>query len=118
MTDAVELARARLSGRGPALGSRLSDIEFHILAQAVIDMQERLVEKDCLIQDDRREILAQRAQTTALRTALGETLGALQWCSGAPDFNVGGHAAKGWVKVARPAIEQAEVALSATKEGE
>ena len=40
---------------------------------------KRLAEKDCLIQDDRREILAQRAQVTALRTALKDLADNVEW---------------------------------------
>ena len=41
-----------------------------------------------------------------LRQALSKAEDALQWASGSADFNTGGKARKGWLKLGRPALEQ------------
>ena len=44
------------------------------------------------------------ARVRELEDALGEYRDALIWCSGSDDFNVGGRARKGWLKVCAPLI--------------
>ena len=47
------------------------------------------------------------SETQKLKQALGACQEALVWASGSADFGPGGKARKGWLKLARPAIEKA-----------
>ena len=53
--------------------------------------------------------LATPDQTAALDKLIAEAVGpyveALIWCSGSPDFNDGGFARKGWLKLCAPLID-------------
>lgn len=40
-----------------------------------------------------------------LETKLAKALEALQWCSGSADFNEGGVAREGWLKVCAPLLK-------------
>ena len=47
------------------------------------------------------------------RQALEKAEEALQWASGSADFNTGGIARKGWLKLGRPALEKVHEVLNA-----
>ncbi len=49
----------------------------------------------------------------ALVEALKDSHSALQWASGSPDFNTGGTARTGWLRIGWPAIERASAVLNA-----
>ena len=51
------------------------------------------------------------SKETRLRAALERAEDALQWASGSADFNTGGVARRGWLKLGRPALEQVRAAL-------
>lgn len=44
----------------------------------------------------------------AFADILDKYIEALQWCSGSADFNVGGQARKGWLKICVPLIRDDE----------
>ncbi len=46
-----------------------------------------------------------------LREALEATQDALQWASGSADFGTGGKARRGWLRLARPALDKAGIVL-------
>jgi hypothetical protein len=50
-------------------------------------------------------------------TILRRVLEALRWCSGSPDFNEGGQARPGWVKMVQPVMRELEAMLYPPKVG-
>lgn len=54
-----------------------------------------------------RENTALRAEIERLRDREGQFVNALIWCSVSADFNEGGQAREGWLKMCRPLIEAA-----------
>lgn len=55
------------------------------------------------------------SRTARYREALVTTLEALQWTTGSPSFGADGEARQGFIKLVRPAMEQAQQALAEDK---
>ena len=54
----------------------------------------------------------------ALKGTVCNLVDVLQWCSGSADFGVGGKARRGWLKLARPALKEANALLESLKDPE
>ena len=76
---------------------------------AAYEVAARRVEREGHSLGDEIRALATPDQTAALDKLIAEAVGpyveALIWCSGSPDFNDGGFARKGWLKLCAPLID-------------
>jgi len=57
----------------------------------------------CTLETEKIEMIP--ALANAFAEILDEYIEALRWCSGSSDFNEGGHARKGWIKICLPLIK-------------
>ncbi|KKK73334.1 hypothetical protein LCGC14_2894880 [marine sediment metagenome] len=86
------------SGKLTRLRARLKESE-----EKIRELEAELNEVRKLRDDSHAKSLNLLAEAEADYVAL---LDALRWCSGSPDFNEGGQAREGWIKLCNPLLSQ------------